>query len=105
MKRLSEQERDTALSTLPDWAYAPERGGCITREFKFADFTQAFAFMTQVALLAEKQNHHPEWSNVYNKVQITWTTHDVQGLSSNDITMAGFCDTAFQGYASAASAP
>lgn len=92
MKRLSEQERDTALSTLPNWAYAPERGGCITREFKFADFTQAFAFMTQVALHAEKNDHHPEWFNVYNRVEVTLTTHDADGLSQRDIALAQTID-------------
>ena len=58
--------------------------------------------MTRVAFLCETANHHPEWSNVYNKVRITWTTHDVQGLSSNDIAMARLCDQAFAGYAAAA---
>ena len=68
-----------------------------------ADFMHAFAFMTQIAIAAEKHNHHPEWSNVYNKVCITWTTHDVQGLSANDIAMARLCDQAFAGYVAAAS--
>jgi 4a-hydroxytetrahydrobiopterin dehydratase len=69
-----------------------------SREFLLADFMQAFAFMTQIAIAAEKRNHHPEWSNVYNRVCITWTTHDVLGLSTNDIAMAGLCDQAFAGY-------
>jgi 4a-hydroxytetrahydrobiopterin dehydratase len=60
---------------------------------------QAFAFMTQVAIAAEKHNHHPEWSNVYNRVSITWTTHDVRGLSTNDSFMARLCEQAYAGYA------
>ena len=57
-----------------------EADGCLRREFEFADFSEAFAFMTRVALLAESSNHHPEWSNVYNKVSITLTTHDAGSI-------------------------
>ena len=67
----------------------------------FADFAEAFAFMTQVALIAEKRNHHPEWSNVYNKVEITWTTHDAGGLTDRDIELARACDAAFERHARA----
>lgn len=67
----------------------------ITREFAFKDFNQAFAFMTQVALAAEKADHHPEWSNVYNKVRVTLTTHDAGGLTEKDLALARFCDDAF----------
>lgn len=100
MKRLTEQERDTALRALPHWAYAPERGGCIVREFKFAGFTQAFAFMTQVALHAEKSDHHPEWFNVYNRVKITLTTHDADGLSQRDIALAQTIDEIYRPFSS-----
>ena len=62
---------------------------------KFADFAQAFGYMAQVALWAEAANHHPEWHNVYNRLHITWTTHDVGGVSDNDIRMAHRCDQAF----------
>ncbi len=96
MNRLTEQERKHALAELPDWAYSPERGGCITRELSFDDFTQAFAFMTQVALHAEANNHHPEWFNVYNRVKITLTTHDADGLSLRDTTLAHTIDSIYQ---------
>ena len=65
----------------------------IKKQFKFEDFVKAFAFMTQIALLAEKNNHHPEWFNVYNSVEITWSTHDIDGLSDYDIKMAQFCES------------
>jgi 4a-hydroxytetrahydrobiopterin dehydratase len=91
MYRLSDAEREHALSQLPDWQYDAQRGA-IARTFVLGDFNEAFGFMAQVALAAEKRNHHPEWSNVYNRVSIVWTTHDVGGLSANDIEMAQWCD-------------
>ena len=84
---LSDEERADALDGLPDWDYDEGRDA-ISREFMFDDFNQAFGFMTQVALLAEKADHHPEWSNVYNRVTILLTTHDAGGLSARDIEMA-----------------
>lgn len=80
------------LSSLPSWTYQPQRGGMLEREFMFTDFVQAFGFMSQVALQAEKMSHHPEWANVYNKVQVTLTTHDVGGLSAKDVRLAQFMD-------------
>ena len=74
-----------------DWKREDKRDA-ITREFVFKDFNAAFAFMTQVALAAEKRDHHPEWSNVYNWVEITLTTHDAGGLSQRDIDMATAID-------------
>ena len=103
MRKLTATETDLELGALPDWTLSPQREA-ITRKFVLADFMQAFAFMTQIAIAAEKYNHHPEWSNVYNRVTITWTTHDVDGLSSNDIDMAQRCDLAFAGYPSAPAA-
>lgn len=73
---------------LPQWTVTHERGGTLSREFVFHDFAQVFAFMAQVAVHAEKRNHHPEWFNVYNRVAVTLTTHDVEGLSLNDVEMA-----------------
>ena len=103
MRKLNATEAALELSAMPQWTLDAQ-GEAITREFFLADFMQAFAFMTQIAIAAEKHNHHPEWSNVYNRVSITWTTHDVDGLSSNDIDMAQMCDQAFAGYASALTA-
>ena len=88
---LSDAERADALDGLPDWDLDDGRDA-ITRSFKFTDFSEAFAFMTRVALLAEKANHHPEWSNVWNRVDILLTTHDAGGLSTRDIAMAQAID-------------
>ncbi|MHA3840318.1 4a-hydroxytetrahydrobiopterin dehydratase [Sphingomonas aestuarii] len=87
VEQLSEAERADALDGLSDWD-VDEARDAITRSFTFDDFSQAFAFMTQVALLAEKADHHPEWSNVYNRVDILLTTHDAGGLSERDVDMA-----------------
>lgn len=95
MKKLDAQTLSEWLAELPCWRFDAERGGLITREFVFTDFVQAFGFMAQLALVAEKANHHPEWSNVYNRVAITLTTHDVNGLSMNDIELAQSADRAY----------
>ena len=87
MKRLSEPERAEALAALPGWAHDKERDALV-REFAFEDFVTAFSFMSAVALLAEKADHHPEWSNVYGKVVVLLTTHDAGGLTSKDIDLA-----------------
>ncbi|MBX3595402.1 4a-hydroxytetrahydrobiopterin dehydratase [Sphingomonas sp.] len=91
VEQLSEAEREDALDGLSEWDYDARRDA-ITRSFTFDDFSQAFAFMTQVALLAEKADHHPEWSNVWNRVEILLTTHDAGGLSGRDIDMAQAID-------------
>ena len=88
---LTEAERDAALAALPSWSIARE-GKAIARTFTFADFSEAFAFMTRAALLAEKADHHPEWFNVYNRVEVTLTTHDAGGLSQRDVAMAKAMD-------------
>jgi 4a-hydroxytetrahydrobiopterin dehydratase len=85
--RLSDAERDVALAELPGWRLRAD-GLAIERSFKFADFSAAFAFMTRVALLAEKADHHPEWTNVWNRVDIALTTHDAGGLSRRDVELA-----------------
>jgi 4a-hydroxytetrahydrobiopterin dehydratase len=91
IEALSEAERADALDGLPEWDYDEARDA-ITRSLVFADFVEAFGFMTQVALMAEKANHHPEWRNVYNRVEILLTTHDASGLSGRDIEMAEAID-------------
>jgi 4a-hydroxytetrahydrobiopterin dehydratase len=85
--KLSGEERNTALAELKEWTHDLERDG-LRRRFTFADFGQAFGFMVQVALLAEKADHHPEWSNVWNRVDILLTTHDAGGLSARDVKLA-----------------
>lgn len=89
--QLTENERDQALLGLPEWSLRDDKLA-IVRKFKFAGFGEAFAFMTRVALIAEKRDHHPEWSNVYNWVEITLTTHAAGGLSQRDVDMAAAID-------------
>lgn len=89
---LTAAERDAALSGLSGWSLVRE-GKAIERHFAFDDFVAAFGFMTRVALLAEKADHHPEWFNVYNRVEVTLTTHDAGGLSTRDIDLARAIDS------------
>ncbi len=84
---LRDAARAALAQTLPGWARADERDA-ITRRFVFADFSEAWGFMARVALLAEAAGHHPEWSNVWNRVDIVLTTHDVGGLSDKDVALA-----------------
>lgn len=90
---LSTTERTEALASLPEWRLVDGRDA-IRRDLRFADFNAAFAFMTRVALMAEKLDHHPEWCNVYNRVEITLSTHDAGGLTARDIGLARFIDAA-----------
>ena len=87
---------DAALSQLSGWSAAPDKDA-ITKTFKFVDFNEAFGFMTRVALRADKVDHHPEWFNVYNRVDILLTTHDAGGLSQRDIDMARTIDALLAG--------
>lgn len=84
---------DAALARLPSWRAAEGRDA-ITKEFRFHDFNHAFGFMARVALYAERQDHHPEWSNVYNRVAATLTTHDAGGVTDKDVALAHFMDQA-----------
>jgi len=77
------------LNEHPDWT---EAHSALHRNFKFRNFREAFGFMAEVALLAEKQNHHPEWSNVYNKVEVKLTSHDADGITGRDFDLAGKMD-------------
>ena len=83
--------RDAALESLPKWRLSDD-GLAIERSFKFADFSEAFGFMTRVALLAEKADHHPEWTNGWNRVDIALTTHDASGLTNRDLALAKAID-------------
>jgi len=93
LQKLSQEERLGFLAAHPAWTEATGRDA-VARSFRFADFNSAFSFMTAVALAAEKADHHPEWANVYNRVDILLTTHDVGGLSQRDIALAAFIDRA-----------
>ena len=86
---LSPQEREDLRTSLTQWQVGDER---LKRQWQFSDFSEAFAFMTRVALLAESKQHHPNWSNVYNRVTIELTTHDLGGLSNLDAELAQSID-------------
>ena len=90
-QRITGAARTEALASLPTWTEVQGRDA-ISRRFTFADFNEAFGFMTRAALLAEKMDHHPEWSNVYNKVDVTLSTHDAGGLTDLDLAMARAMD-------------
>ena len=87
VEKLTEAEAKAALADLSGWAISRD-GAAIRRDFTFADFAEAFGFMARVAIVAEKADHHPEWSNVYNRVTIELTTHDADGLSHRDLDLA-----------------
>jgi 4a-hydroxytetrahydrobiopterin dehydratase len=89
--KLTSEERSTQLSELRGWVAVAGRDA-IQRQLKFADFNEAFGFMTRVAIKAQEMDHHPEWFNVYNKVEITLSTHEANGLTERDILLARFID-------------
>lgn len=93
VERLTDEERRQLFEDRPDWT--PVQGREAMRcSLQFADFRQAFGFMTEIALAAEKLDHHPEWSNVYNRVEIELTTHDANGLTSRDVALSAIVDAA-----------
>lgn len=92
MTPLDPSARAAALADLPHWALSAD-GKSIRRELVFADFNAAFGFMTRVALKAEAMDHHPEWRNVYNRVDIVLTTHDAGGLTARDMALAAFVES------------
>lgn len=91
--RLTQDERRIALAGLPGWTPVDGRDA-IAKPFKFKDFNHAFAWMTRVALKAEQLDHHPEWTNVWNRVDVVLTTHSAKGLTELDVALARFCDSA-----------
>jgi 4a-hydroxytetrahydrobiopterin dehydratase len=90
--RLTAEARLVALAGLPGWSEVHGRDA-IRKEFRFKDFNAAFGFMARVALMAERVDHHPEWTNVWNRVEITLSTHDAGGLTERDVTLARFIDS------------
>ena len=97
LQKMNAEDVIQSLSTLPRWS-VDAKSSAITREYVLVDFFNAFEFMTQIAVAAEKHDHHPDWRNVYNKVTIIWTTHDVQGLSTKDVNLAQICDEIYAGF-------
>jgi len=91
VSKLDDKARGDALASLPEWTFDAQ-ADCIRRTLRFADFAEAFGFMTRVAIVAEKADHHPEWFNVYNRVEILLTTHDAGGLSQRDVDLARAID-------------
>lgn len=94
--RLTETEVSALLAEFPDWTLRAD-GKALTRTLKFADFNAAFGFMTRVALKADQMDHHPEWFNVYNRVEVVLTTHDADGVTELDLALAQFMDAAASG--------
>tara|TARA_Y100001934_G_scaffold209675_1_gene248107 strand:- start:83 stop:400 length:318 start_codon:yes stop_codon:yes gene_type:complete len=91
VEKLTGKARQTALASLKHWKKVRGRDA-ITKGYRFKDFNEAFGFMTRVAIKADQMDHHPEWFNVYNRVEVTLTTHDANGVSERDIALAKFMD-------------
>ncbi len=94
MSRPARQPLEAVLAQLPHWRRAEGAREAIFRAYRFADFNAAFGFMARCALKAEQLDHHPEWFNVYNRVEVTLTTHDADGVTELDLTLARFMDEA-----------
>lgn len=92
IKKLNAAERRREMASLPGWKKVRGRDA-IFKSYRFRNFNAAFGFMTRVALMAERMDHHPEWSNVYNRVDVTLTTHDAGGVTERDIALAKFMET------------
>ncbi|HEY8573619.1 4a-hydroxytetrahydrobiopterin dehydratase [Phenylobacterium sp.] len=97
MSRPQKIGAEAALARLPGWTNVEGGRDAIARSYRFKDFNAAFGFMTRVALMAEKLDHHPEWFNVYNRVEVTLATHDADGVTELDVTLASFMDEAAGG--------
>ena len=94
MTRPAKIGAEAALAKLQGWSKVEGDRDAITKTFKFKDFNAAFGFMTRVALMADKLDHHPEWFNVYNRVEVTLATHDADGVTELDVQLASFMDEA-----------
>ncbi|RKP12593.1 pterin-4a-carbinolamine dehydratase [Piptocephalis cylindrospora] len=93
VSKLSDTERSTHLPKLEQQGWKLVQGrDALTKTYTFSDFNAAWGFMSRIALKADKVDHHPEWFNVYNRVEITWSTHECQGLSERDLGMVAFCE-------------
>lgn len=90
VEKLSPAEVEARLTDLPDWGIDQQK---LFRHFVFSNFVDAWGFMSQVALVAETMNHHPEWTNIYNRVEIYLTTHDAGGISERDFSLASQIDS------------
>jgi 4a-hydroxytetrahydrobiopterin dehydratase len=90
---LAQKDIDARLKTRPGWKLEQDK---LHRSFKFSNFVEAFGFMSQIAILAEKMDHHPEWSNVYNRVDVLLTTHDADGVSELDFELAEHMDRLYE---------
>lgn len=99
MARPHRLDLEQVLAARPHWRAVQGREA-ITRSFKFTGFAEAFAFMTRCALQAERMDHHPEWSNVYSRVEVVLTTHDAGGVTALDVELAGVMDTAYASFTS-----
>ncbi len=97
MSRPAKIGAEAALAKLSGWSKVEGDRDAICRTFRFKDFNQAFGFMTRVAIRAEQLDHHPEWFNVYNRVEVTLATHDADGVTELDVTLAAFMDEAAGG--------
>jgi 4a-hydroxytetrahydrobiopterin dehydratase len=93
--KLSPEDLTSLSDKLPDWQLSDDRLA-IQRSFRFADFAEAFTFMTRAALMAERMNHHPDWRNLYNRVDVSLTTHDLEGVSDLDLRMAKALNSVYQ---------
>ncbi len=93
MKKMTKEEYSQALQSLQDWKIVSDREA-ICKNFRFSTFAEAFGWMAQIALVAEKMDHHPEWLNVYNQVTVTLSTHDAKGITQKDILLAKAMDKA-----------
>ena len=94
MAKLNSEEIQKALPSIALWSFSDERGGLIRQTFTFPDFKKAFEFMSKMADFSESIDHHPEWFNVYRRVEITLTTHDSGGVTALDVALARFMDAA-----------